>query len=148
LDRKNHHTFQPLLYQVALAVLSPGDIAQPIRSILRKNRNIEVLMDEAVGFNARAHRVDLKSGATLTYARASIHCIMLPTADTGLDGAAIVPPVIHGPVFISAGDLSGCEWSSSEFNPYRSFQDVKPADSVDYSVFVYQGTFAVPQAAP
>lgn len=67
VDRKNHHTFQPLLYQVALAVLSPGDIAQPIRSILRENRNTEVLMDEVVGFDAPAHRVDLKSGATLTY---------------------------------------------------------------------------------
>jgi NADH dehydrogenase len=67
VDRKNHHTFQPLLYQVALAVLSPGDIAQPIRSILRENPNTEVLMDEVVGFDAPTHRVDLKSGATLTY---------------------------------------------------------------------------------
>src|SRR5580700_1346237 len=51
VDRKNHHTFQPLLYQVALAVLSPGDIAQPSRSILREHKNIEVLMDEVVGFD-------------------------------------------------------------------------------------------------
>ena len=51
LDRKNHHTFQPLLYQVATAGLSPGDIAVPIRSVLRKYKNIEVLMGEAVGFD-------------------------------------------------------------------------------------------------
>ncbi len=51
LDRRNHHTFQPLLYQVALAVLSPGDIAQPIRSILRDYKNTEVLMDEVVSFD-------------------------------------------------------------------------------------------------
>ena len=77
-----------------------------------------------------------------------IHCKMLPTADTGwMGGADIVPPVIHGPVFISAGDLSGCEWPSSQFNPYRPFQKLKPAASIDYGVFVYQGTFSVPQAA-
>lgn len=67
VDRKNHHTFQPLLYQVALAVLSPGDIAQPIRSILRNNRNTEVLMDEVVGLDTAAKRVNLKSGAQLMY---------------------------------------------------------------------------------
>jgi len=67
VDRKNYHTFQPLLYQVALAVLSPADIAQPIRSILRNKRNVEVLMDEAVGFDVEAHRVRLKSGAVLVY---------------------------------------------------------------------------------
>ena len=67
LDRRNHHTFQPLLYQVALAVLSPGDIAQPIRSILRDNTNTEVLMDEVVGFDTAAHRVHVKSGAELVY---------------------------------------------------------------------------------
>ena len=58
VDRRNHHTFQPLLYQVALAVLSPAEIAQPIRSILREHRNIEVLMDEATGFDLAAHRVN------------------------------------------------------------------------------------------
>jgi NADH dehydrogenase len=67
VDRKNYHTFQPLLYQVALAVLSPADVAQPIRSILSKHPNIEVLMDEVVGFDLDEHRVKLKTGAQLTY---------------------------------------------------------------------------------
>jgi len=67
VDRKNHHTFQPLLYQVALAVLSPGDIAQPIRTILRDDRNTEVLMDEVISFDVPSRRVYLKSGAELVY---------------------------------------------------------------------------------
>jgi NADH dehydrogenase len=67
IDRKNHHTFQPLLYQVALAVLSPGDIAQPIRSILRNQKNTEVMMDEVVGIDTVARRVALKSGAVMLY---------------------------------------------------------------------------------
>jgi NADH:ubiquinone reductase (H+-translocating) len=67
VDRRNHHLFQPLLYQVALAVLSPGEIAQPIRSILRNNTNTEVIMDEVVGFDTAERRVKLKSGAELVY---------------------------------------------------------------------------------
>ena len=67
IDRKNHHTFQPLLYQVALAVLSPGDIAQPIRSILSKQKNTEVVMDEAVGIDTSARHVALRSGAVMVY---------------------------------------------------------------------------------
>jgi NADH:ubiquinone reductase (H+-translocating) len=67
VDRKNHHTFQPLLYQVALAVLSPADIAQPIRSILREHRNVEVLMDEAVSFDTVQRHVRFKTGAELEY---------------------------------------------------------------------------------
>jgi NADH dehydrogenase len=67
IDRKNHYTFQPLLYQVALAVLSPGDIAQPIRSILRNNRNTEVVMDEVQGIDTVGRRVTLKSGAVMLY---------------------------------------------------------------------------------
>lgn len=51
IDRKNHHTFQPLLYQVATAGLSPGEIAAPIRSILRGNKNVEVLMGEVADFD-------------------------------------------------------------------------------------------------
>ena len=56
IDRKNHHTFQPLLYQVATAGLSPGEIAAPIRSILRHHKNVEVLMAEVTGFDLE-HRV-------------------------------------------------------------------------------------------
>ena len=67
IDRRNHSTFQPLLYQVALAVLSPADIAQPIRSILSKKQNIEVLMDEVVGIEADSRRVLLRSGANISY---------------------------------------------------------------------------------
>jgi NADH dehydrogenase len=51
VDRKNHHTFQPLLYQVATAGLSPAEIAAPIRDILAKHANIEVLLGEVLGFD-------------------------------------------------------------------------------------------------
>src|SRR5665213_3457841 len=57
VDRSNHHTFQPLLYQVALAVVSPADIAQPIRTILRRQRNTEVLMDEVVNIDVATRLV-------------------------------------------------------------------------------------------
>ena len=58
IDRTNHHTFQPLLYQVATAGLSPGEIAAPIRSILRGYENVEVLMAEVTGFNLVQHVVE------------------------------------------------------------------------------------------
>jgi NADH dehydrogenase len=67
IDRRNHFTFQPLLYQVALAVLSPANIASPIRSIVRGRKNVEVLMDEATSFDLYARRVQLKSGAEMEY---------------------------------------------------------------------------------
>jgi NADH dehydrogenase len=67
IDRNNHHTFHPLLYQVALAVLSPGDIAQPIRSILSNHKNIEVLMDEVCKIDVAAQTVGLKTGIELSY---------------------------------------------------------------------------------
>jgi NADH dehydrogenase len=67
IDRRNHHTFQPLLYQVALAVLSPADIAQPIRNILRKQANTDVLMDEVVSVDAGAQQLGMASGARFPY---------------------------------------------------------------------------------
>ena len=67
VDRRNYYVFQPLLYQVALAVLSPADIAQPIRSIVREDKNIEVLMDEAVGFDMAQNRVHLKTGSEIEF---------------------------------------------------------------------------------
>ena len=63
IDRKNHHTFQPLLYQVATAVLSPGEIATPIRRILHNAKNIEVILGEAVTFDLEKKRVVLGDGA-------------------------------------------------------------------------------------
>jgi NADH:ubiquinone reductase (H+-translocating) len=49
IDRSNHHLFQPLLYQVATAVLTPGQVASPIRSILRDQSNVTVIMGEVTG---------------------------------------------------------------------------------------------------
>jgi NADH:quinone reductase (non-electrogenic) len=67
IDRRNHHTFQPLLYQVASGVLSPADIAQPIRTILRHKQNVEVLMDEVIGFDIPLQLVKLRTGAQVQY---------------------------------------------------------------------------------
>jgi NADH dehydrogenase len=67
IDRKNHHVFQPLLYQVATAVLSPGEIAQPIRRILHKYKNIEVILGEAAEFDKASNEVILSDGARLKY---------------------------------------------------------------------------------
>jgi NADH dehydrogenase len=67
IDRRNHHTFQPLLYQVALAVLSPAQIAQPIRTIVRKNCNTEVLMDEVLDIDTADRQLKLASGSTFVY---------------------------------------------------------------------------------
>jgi NADH dehydrogenase len=66
IDRANHHTFQPLLYQVATAGLSPGEIAAPIRSILRSHKNIQVLMAEVTGFDLD-RRVVKTSEADIAY---------------------------------------------------------------------------------
>ena len=67
VDRRNYHLFQPLLYQVALAVLSPAEIAQPIRSIMREYPNVEVLMDEVLGFDLETRTIQLKSNSVLEY---------------------------------------------------------------------------------
>jgi NADH dehydrogenase len=67
IDRRNHHTFQPLLYQVALAVLSPANIAQPIRTVLRDHENVEVLMDEVIGFDLNKKCVKLASNIDFHY---------------------------------------------------------------------------------
>src|SRR5580692_1246411 len=57
IDRTNHHLFQPLLYQVASAALSPADIAQPIRHILKNARNIEVVIGEVAGIDTQSQQV-------------------------------------------------------------------------------------------
>jgi len=67
VDRRNHHLFQPLLYQVATGALSPGEIAQPLRSIFRKQRNATVLLGEATGIDPEAREVAFKDGLNLPY---------------------------------------------------------------------------------
>jgi NADH dehydrogenase len=67
VDRRNHHLFQPLLYQVATAALSPADIAAPIRSILAHAPNIRVLLDSVCGVIPLANSVRLSSGRALPY---------------------------------------------------------------------------------
>ncbi len=62
IDKENYHLFQPLLYQIATAALSAGDIASPIRSILRKYKNIRVLMGEVTDIDMTGKRVMLESG--------------------------------------------------------------------------------------
>ena len=66
IDRENHHTFQPLLYQVASAGLNPSDIAQPIRHIVRKQNNVRVLLAEVTGIDLDARAV-LTADAAFTY---------------------------------------------------------------------------------
>jgi len=63
VDRRNFHLFQPLLYQVALGELSPANVASPLRSVLRRQRNLEVVLAEAVGIDAAGRRVLLADGA-------------------------------------------------------------------------------------
>ena len=63
VDRRNHHLFQPLLYQVATGALSPADIAVPIREIFREQKNAQVILDEVTGIDAEARRVRLAGGS-------------------------------------------------------------------------------------
>jgi NADH:ubiquinone reductase (H+-translocating) len=67
VDRRNHHLFQPLLYQVATAGLSAPDIAAPLRHILRGQRNVEVRMGEVSGIDAAAKSLALRDGEVLRY---------------------------------------------------------------------------------
>ena len=67
IDRRNYHLFQPLLYQVATAALSPADIAQPIRAVLRDQPNATVLLDEVSGVDVVARRVETRFGVDQSY---------------------------------------------------------------------------------
>jgi NADH dehydrogenase len=67
VDRRNHHLFQPLLYQVATATLSPGDIASPIRWILRRADNVRVILGNVDAIDAVARRLHLDDGAVLDF---------------------------------------------------------------------------------
>src|ERR1700724_2617656 len=62
VDRTNYHLFQPLLYQVATAALSPADIAAPVRGILSKCKNVDVMLAEVESIDVSARKVNLTDG--------------------------------------------------------------------------------------
>ncbi|MGE3154008.1 MAG: NAD(P)/FAD-dependent oxidoreductase [Nitrospiraceae bacterium] len=67
IDRTNHHVFQPLLYQVATAALSPGDIAWPLRTALRGQQNLRLVMDEVETIDRTAHQVIVRNGPAIPF---------------------------------------------------------------------------------
>ena len=67
IDRTNHHLFQPLLYQVATAALSPGDIAWPLRTIFRRHPHVRVVMDEVLSIDRAARLVQLRESAPIAF---------------------------------------------------------------------------------
>src|SRR4051812_14697473 len=67
VDRRNYHLFQPLLYQVATAALNPSDIAAPIRGILRRQKNLSVILGDATEIDVNHRSVSLSDGAKLSY---------------------------------------------------------------------------------
>ncbi len=69
IDRNNYHLFVPLLYQVATAALSPADIAQPIRRLMRRHRNVGIVLDEVTGVDTQARQVLTRDGARIGYDR-------------------------------------------------------------------------------
>src|SRR2546429_9303380 len=58
IDRRNHHIFQPLLYQVATAVLAPSEVAAPIRQLARRQKNLSVMLAEVTGVDLKSRSVD------------------------------------------------------------------------------------------
>ena len=103
LDRNNHHLFQPLLYQVATAALSSVDIARPIRTALRRQRNALVLLGEVVEIRADERCLVLADGARFAYD----HLILAAGLATSYFGREDWRP--HAPGLKSLSDaLAGC----------------------------------------
>ena len=141
VDRRNHHTFQPLLYQVALAVLSPADIAQPIRSILRSQQKREVLMDEVVGIDTAARGrwcwpaarrcaydyLVLATGATHSYFGQEEWAKLAPGLKTMEDAHRDPPPRAAGVRAGRAADAGARLASAAEFRGHRRRADRRGA---------------------
>src|SRR5258707_8238940 len=113
IDRNNYHLFQPLLYQVASAALAPADIAQPIRTILRHQKNARVMLAEVHGVDLEARclkaagqRVPydyllLAPGAVDNYFGHEEWRVVGPGAEGGGGGTVILSPLLRAP--LSAG---------------------------------------------
>jgi NADH dehydrogenase len=124
IDRTNHHTFQPLLYQVAMAGLSPADIAQPIRSIVHRQDNVTVLMAEVASVDLQARTVHLDDGGVLAWDFVIVAC----GADTSYfdhpEWAAAAPGLksIEDAVAIRQRVLLAFELAEREQDPTRRQQ--------------------------
>ncbi|HEU5255437.1 MAG TPA: NAD(P)/FAD-dependent oxidoreductase [Vicinamibacterales bacterium] len=121
VDRHNHHLFQPLLYQVATATLSPGDIASPIRWILRRARNTRVWLGDVQTIDLKNRRITLVDGASIAYD----YLIMATgTSHTyfGHDGWAAYAPglkTLEDALAIRRRILVAFEEAERETNPVR-----------------------------
>ena len=121
VDRHNHHLFQPLLYQVATATLSPGDIASPIRWILRHARNTRVWLGDVQTIDLKNRRVMLVDGASIAY---DYLIIATGTSHTyfGHDGWAAYAPglkTLEDALAIRRRILVAFEEAERETNPVR-----------------------------
>jgi len=126
VDRRNHHVFQPLLYQVAMAGLSPAEIAVPIRSILRGQENARVLLAEAVGFDLEHRIVRLEGAPDLQYD----YLVVAPGSRPnyfGHDAWARVAPglkSVEDATEIRSRVLLAFEAAERESDPIRQRQDL------------------------
>jgi len=121
VDRHNHHLFQPLLYQVATATLSPGDIASPIRWILRHARNTSVWLGDVRTIDLKNRRIMLVDGASIAY---DYLIIATGTSHTyfGHDGWAAYAPglkTLEDALDIRRRILVAFEEAERETNPVR-----------------------------
>lgn len=101
IDRSNHHLFQPLLYQVATATLSPADIAAATRSLLRKGRNVTVLLDEVIGVDPERNEIIGAKAGALSYN----YLVLATGADYSFFGHDEWAP--HAPVLKTLEDALG-----------------------------------------
>jgi NADH dehydrogenase len=91
VDRANHHLFQPLLYQVATGILTEGEIAPPLRGLLRRQANARVLLAEVTGFDLDARYVIAGDGLVLPYDSLIVAAGATPSYRGDEDGAALAP---------------------------------------------------------
>ena len=121
IDRRNHHLFQPLLYQVATAGLSPADIAAPIRSILRNQKNARVMLDTVVGIDRAEQVVRLAGGALVPYDRLVVATGAQDSYFGRDDWAAFAPGIktIDDATAVRRKVLLALEHAESESDPAR-----------------------------
>src|SRR5947208_16536992 len=88
IERNDHHLFQPLLYQVATAVLSPAEVAAPIRQLARKQKNLSVMMAEVTDLDLKFHSVTISSDGIGTRIIPFDYLVLAPGLSSSYSGAA------------------------------------------------------------